>query len=147
MTAVAGSRERARGLEELGAGSIVMDGEDPSGPFDLVMEGVSGPSLERSVRALSSKGVVVLYGAATREPASIGLFDFAGGLGGSIRSFGVYATGNDTFGRDLSYLAGLIDEGKLASPVDLEKNWRELNSAIEALRERRVKGKAVLSLD
>lgn len=146
---MAGSRERARGLEELGAGDVVMDDEDPGGPFDLVLEGVGGLSLERSVRALSSEGVVVLYGAATQEPASIGLFDFAGGggLGGSIRSFGAYATDNYTFGEDLSYLSGLIEEGRLVSPVDLEKNWRELGSAIEALRERRVRGQAVLSMD
>jgi NADPH:quinone reductase len=108
------------------------------------MEGVGGPSLERSVGALSPDGVVVLYGAATQEPARIGLFDFAGGLGGSIRSFGVYAGHIDTFGRDLSYLAGLVGEGRLVAPVGLEKDWSELGGAIEALQDRRVRGKAAL---
>lgn len=152
VVAVAGSRERAEGLEELGADSIVLDGEDLGGPYDLVMEGVGGPSLERSVGALAPDGAAVLYGASTDEPARIGLFDFAGnrgaeGLGGSVRSFGVYATNIDTFGQDLAYLAGLIAEGRLDAPVGLEKSWRELGSAAEALRDRQVKGKAVLSLD
>jgi len=78
VTAVAGSPERASSLEDLGAGSVVVDGEDLGGPFDLVMEGAGGPSLERSVGALAPEGVAVLYGASTQEPARIGLFDFAG---------------------------------------------------------------------
>lgn len=145
VTAVVGRPERGESLEELGAASVVVDGEDLDGPFSLVMEGVGGPSLERSVGALTPDGVVILYGASTEEPARISLFGFAGGLGGSIRSFGVYSTEIDTFGQDLSYLAGLVGEGRLVAPVGLEKGWRELGPALEALRERRVKGKVVLS--
>jgi NADPH:quinone reductase len=144
VTAVAGSRERAEGLRDLGAGSVVVGDEELGGPCDLVMEGVGGPALKRSVASLSSDGVVVLYGASAQEPARIGLFDFVGGLGGTIRSFGVYATDVDTFGRDLSYLARLVDEGRLVAPVGLKKGWSELGDAIEALRDRRVNGKAVL---
>lgn len=151
VTAVAGSRRRAEGLEDLGAGRIVTDGDDLDGVFDLILEGVGGPSLERSVGVLAPDGVVVLYGASTEEPARIGLFDFAGdrgagGLGGSIHSFGVYATDIETFGLDLGYLAGLVGEGRLVAPVSLEENWRNLGTAVEALRNRRVKGKAVLSV-
>lgn len=145
VTAVAGSPERGQGLRELGAGSVVVDEEDLGGPYDLVMEGVGGPSLERSVGALTPDGTVVLYGASTEEPARIGLFDFAGGLGGAVRSFGVYSKGIDTFGQDLSYLARLVGDGTLVAPVGLEEGWRELGPALEALRDRRVRGKAVLS--
>lgn len=147
VTAVAGSRERGEDLEELGASGVVVEGEDLGGPYDLVMEGVGGPSLERSVAALAPDGLAVLYGASTEEPARIGLFDFAGGLGGAVRSFGVYATDIETFGQDLSYLAALIGEGRLLAPVGLEKNWRELGPAIQALRDRRVRGKAVLTVE
>lgn len=146
VTAVAGSPERAEGLEELGARAVVTGEEDLGGPYDLVLEGVGGPSLERSIGALTPEGVVVLYGASTEEPARIALIDFAGGLGGSIRSFGVYATGLDTFGEDLEYLATLVSAGRLSAPVGLEKSWRELGEAAAALRDRRVKGKAVLSV-
>ncbi len=111
------------------------------------MEGVGGPFLERSVRALAQDGVAVLYGASAREPARIGLFAFAGELGGSIRSFGVYATDTGTFGRDLAYLAGLVSEGRLIASVGLQRSWRELGPAARALRDCRVKGKAVLLLD
>ena len=70
--------------------------------FDLVLEGIGGPSLERSVGVLAPGGVTVLYGASIGEPPRIGLFDFAGnrgagGLGGSIHAFGVYATDIETF--------------------------------------------------
>ncbi len=70
--------------------------------FDLVLEGIGEPSLERPVGVLAPGGVTVLYGASTGEPSRIGLFDFAGnrgagGLGDSIHSFGVYATDIETF--------------------------------------------------
>jgi hypothetical protein len=44
-------------------------------------------------------------------------------------------------------LAELIGKGRLTAPVGLERSWRDPGSAMEALRDRQVKGKAVLSVD
>ena len=51
---------------------------DRLGPFDLVMEGVGGPSLPRSLQVTAPFGVVTLYGAATGQPGPISLSDFRG---------------------------------------------------------------------
>jgi NADPH:quinone reductase-like Zn-dependent oxidoreductase len=147
VTASAGGPERAAGLEEIGAARVVTEGEDLGGPFDAVMEGVGGASLERSVRALAQHGVVMLYGAVGGEPARLGLSDFASHRGGRVQSFFIYATDVSTFGRDLGFLAGLVGDGRLRPQVGLEVSWRDLGAGIAALRERRVNGKVVLRID
>ncbi|MBI3972566.1 MAG: zinc-binding dehydrogenase [Chloroflexi bacterium] len=147
VTAVVGRPERGRGLTESGASRVVLDGEPLDGPFDVVMEGVSGPSLARSVRALARNGVVVLYGGASGVPAQLGLMDFRHAPGARVQGFFVYETGVETFGNDLAYLARLIDQRRLQPPIGLELSWRELGRAVAALRDRQVDGKAVLTVD
>lgn len=147
VTAVVGSRERGQGLEEIGATRVVLDSEPLEGPFDLVMEGVGGPSLEHSVHALARDGVVVLYGGASGLPAQITLRDFSRRPGARVQGFFVFETGEETFGRDLAYMAHLIGEGRLQPQVGLELSWRELGKAVTALRDRQVNGKAVLRVD
>ena len=147
VTAAAGNRERGAELVGLGAAEVVTYEEDLGGPFDAVLESVGGPVLEASLAALGPGGVVVLYGRASDQPAQITLRSFGGRHGVSIRSFFIYQTGVETFGRDLGYLAGLVGEGRLRPEVGLEASWREADRALAALRDRRVSGKAVLLFD
>ena len=49
--------------------------------------------------------------------------------------------------RDLRLLADEIAAGRLDPGVSMVVSWREADSAIEALLERRVSGKAVLTID
>lgn len=147
VTASAGSPERLRELAALGAAHTVVDGDPLEGPFDLVLEGVGGPSLERSLGALAPGGVVELYGAAAAEPARIALGSFGRAPRSRLEPFFVYQTGEETFGRDLTFMAGLVAEGRLRPQVGLEVSWRDVVPALEALRERRVRGKVVLRID
>jgi len=147
VTASAGSVERLRGLAAIGAAHTVVDSDPLEGPFDLVLEGVGGPSLERSLSALAPGGVVQLYGGAAGEPAKISLGSFGRAPHSRIEPFFVYQTGEETFGRDLAFMAQLIAEGRLQTQIGLEVSWREVESALEALRTRRVLGKVVLDID
>jgi NADPH:quinone reductase len=147
VTAVVGSRERAEGLSELGASDVVLESDDIEGDFDIVLEGVSGPGLQRSVHALAPGGVMVIYGAASQQPGSIGFFDFSGRPHTRIEAFFIYESGTETFGRDITYLARLVGEKKLVAPIGLETSWTDLGAAVEALANRRVNGKAILSID
>jgi NADPH:quinone reductase-like Zn-dependent oxidoreductase len=99
------------------------------------------------VHALAPGGAVVLYGSAHREPARIGLRDFAGAPHSRILPFFIYQTGVDTFGRDLTYLAQLTGESRLHPHVGMEVSWRDLPSAVDALRDRRVEGKVIIRID
>jgi NADPH:quinone reductase-like Zn-dependent oxidoreductase len=147
VTAAAAAPERAAGLTELGAASVLYEGREPEGQFDVVLEAVGGPSLERSLRALAPRGVVVLYGGASGVGASIGLSSFVPGRFGRIQSFFIYETDVQTFGRDLAYLVSLMDLGQLEPQVGLTVSWKDLGSAVSALRDRKVNGKAVLLID
>jgi NADPH:quinone reductase-like Zn-dependent oxidoreductase len=147
VTAAAASPERSAGLSELGAAQVVHDGEELTGAFEAVLEGVGGESLERSLHALAPSGVVVLYGSAGGAPARVGLADFARGPRGRIQSFFIYETGVETFGRDLGFLASLVGSGRLEPQIGLEVSWRDLGTAVAALRDRKVNGKAVLRID
>jgi NADPH2:quinone reductase len=147
VTAVAGRPEVAGRLKELGASEVVTYEADFGGPFGGVLESVGGPVLESSLPALAAGGVAVLYGGASGQPARLTLRSFAGHHGASIRSFYIFQTGVETFGEDLAYLVGLIAAGRLRPEVGLELSWRETARAVQALRERRVTGKAVLLVD
>ena len=76
-TAVVGALQRGLGLAELGAARVVLESETLAGPFDLVMEGVGGPSLERSVRARAGRDRGA-YGGASGVPAELTLGHFSG---------------------------------------------------------------------
>jgi NADPH:quinone reductase-like Zn-dependent oxidoreductase len=147
VTAVVGSKERGRHLLELGARRVALEDEELGDSFDLVMEGVGGTSLERSVHALTPGGLVVLYGRAGGQPARIGLFEFQNAPGGRIHGFFIYRTGTETFGHDLSYLAQLVGEERLRPQIGVEVSWQQLETAIAALRDRQVEGKVVLIID
>jgi NADPH2:quinone reductase len=129
------------------AAHTVVDSDALEGPFDLILEGVGGTSLERSLSALAPGGVVELYGAAAAEPARISLGSFGRAPHSRIEPFFVYQTGEETFGRDLTLMARLIAEGRLDPQIGLEVSWREVETALDALRDRRVRGKVVLDID
>jgi NADPH:quinone reductase-like Zn-dependent oxidoreductase len=147
VTAAAGSAERAAELLALGAASAASYEDDLGGPFNAVMESVGGPVLEASLRSLAPGGVAVLYGTASGEPARITLAGFAGKHGACIRSFYIYQTGVETFGQDLGLLVGLVADGRLRPQIGITTSWRKTAAAIQALRERRVRGKVVLLVD
>jgi NADPH2:quinone reductase len=146
VTAVGRDEEQARWLRRIGADEVVGREDDLPGGFDVVMEGVGGHTLERSVRALAPRGIAVLYGAADPEPARIGLLDFltARAAGARVQAFLIYETGSSTFGADLGRLAGMVGAGSLQPQVGLAVDWHEIDRATAALRDRRVLGKVVL---
>lgn len=147
VTAAVGSRERGAELLERGATNVVTYDEDFGDLSEVVLESVGGPVLEASVKALAAGGVAVLYGRASDQPARISPASFNRRHGVSIRSFFIYETGVETFGRDLGYLAGLVAEGRLRPLIGLEASWRETGRALAQLRDRRLTGKAVLLVD
>ncbi len=144
VTAVVGRPERGDGLRDLGASHVVVETDDLGGPFNLVMESAGGSLLTTALNSLAEDAVVVMYGNSSGEPASINF----GRPRARIQRFFVYESGESpTFGQDLRLMAGLIASGDLHPKVGFEGTWRESVKALTALRERRVVGKAVLTID
>ncbi|MEX1124168.1 MAG: zinc-binding dehydrogenase [Acidimicrobiia bacterium] len=145
VTAVAASRERAEGLEGLGAQAVVEDIEQAEGEFDLILEAAGGPSLEVSIRLVAPRGIIVVFGNSSNSPAQVSFADFRGRAGARIEAFFVYESGEPpTFGEDLQLLADMTADGSLHPQVGLEAPWTDANSVFQALANRQVNGKAVL---
>lgn len=145
VTCVVSGPERAVGLTELGAVEVVSAASDSDGMFDLILESVGGESLAASIQHVAPGGTIVLFGNSSDTRTEVSFGDFRGHAGATIEAFFVYESGEPpTFGEDLELLAGMIAAGSLHPLVGLEVPWTEANGAFEALRDRRVNGKAVL---
>jgi NADPH:quinone reductase len=116
-------------------------------PFDLILESVGGPSLTASLKNVARDGIVVLYGNSTGQESSVSFANFAGHAHAKLYAFFVYESGEPpTFGSDLTLLADEIGAGRLQPQIGLEASWRDPIGALDALRERRMHGKVVLSV-
>jgi NADPH:quinone reductase-like Zn-dependent oxidoreductase len=146
VTALVSSERRVDAASALGAHEVLTS-LDGAGPFDLVLEGVGGPVLADAIHALAPGGTVTAYGVAGGRPQTpLAFFDFAQAPLGRLIGFFVYATGEETFGADLAVLAGLVADGRLRVEKGVERDWADTRDAVQALRDRQVTGKVVLTI-
>jgi len=148
VTAVVGTPERGEGLPELGADHVVLALEPEGEPLDLILESVGGSSLAAALTRVSPDGTVVSFGNSSNEPTS---FDPRGFYRrGRPTMRGYFVTHELLAGRigspRFDELIGLVMSGRLRSDVDLVVPWTDAASAVTALLERRVRGKAVLTV-
>ena len=148
VTAVVGNLERGERLREFGADDVVVGLEAEGEPFDLILESAGGPSLAAALTRVSPDGTVVSFGNSSNEPTR---FDARGFYRrGRPTMRGYFVTHELLEGRlgtaGLARLVELVSSGRLRVEVGLEVPWTEAASAVTALLERRVRGKAVLTL-
>jgi len=147
VAAVVGRTERQAGLAHLGAHQVVVGLENLGGAFDLILESSGGASLGAAFKLVAPGGTIVAFGNSAREATTFMVNDFYLKGGASVYGFILFhEVARDPGGRDLGYLASLLAAGRLDPQVALEGDWREPGPALEALRERRLPGKAVLHL-
>ncbi len=140
--------ERGRSLENSGDVRLTSQPDAQDGPFDLILESVGGESLTNSLKLVGRDGIVVLFGNSSGQDSTVSFASFAGKPHARLYAFFVYESGEPpTFGADLALLANEIGGGRLEPQVGLEASWRDPVGALEALRERRVEGKAILAID
>ena len=149
VTGVARDPERAEGLAQLGADEVIHDFTPEGDPFDVILESVGGASLAAALSRVAPAGIVVAFGASSGEPTTFDVSGFYNRRGARLYGLRVF----DELDRhrsavdDLRFLAGEVAAGRLDTGVSLVRSWREGGPALEALLERRVKGKAVLTID
>jgi NADPH:quinone reductase len=145
VTAVSASPERGARLAELGA-TVVTDLADASGRYDVVMESVGGQSLAAARRKARTSGIVLWFGQASRTPATIDFFDWIDGTAGApIVAFG-YERPDFASDRDLATLVRLTAAGRLHPEIGALLPWEHTPDVIDAIRQRRLRGNAVLTL-
>ncbi len=147
VTALAGSERRAEGLEDLGAEEVAFNLE-PEGPgFDHIVESVGGGTLTAALRRVTAGGMVVSLGNSANEDSTLSArWLYRGAPGARVYGFFVFAelARTRSAARDLRTLTELVAAGPLDPQIALEASWDEAESAISALVDRNVAGKAVL---
>jgi NADPH:quinone reductase-like Zn-dependent oxidoreductase len=148
VTAIVGRPERIAGLAELGADDIT-EGLAPEGdPFDLILESVGGGSLVAAIDRIAPEGTIVTFGNSSSERTTFDTRVLY--RKGAPTMLGYFVTHELLHGRTgssrLAALASLVAEGRLSSKIDLTLPWERAAEAIDALMERRVSGKAVLTI-
>ena len=143
VTAVA-QPQHEKQLLALGASSVVADPAAASGLYDLVADWVGGPSLAAGLSKAAPRGTVVL-GSSNTEKTPVSIYDFFGHEDARLVSYLSYAYPEPP-GPDLATLAGLVAAGRLDPAVGLTLPWTRLRDALTALAERRISGKAVLTI-
>ncbi len=134
-------------LRRLGAVDVV---ENITGDFDLILDGVGGPTFGRSIEHVASRGTVVNIATQNDdETVSFHAARFEQAKGARIYTLNLF----DEFAapasaaRDLTRLCKLVAEGRLDGQIEFEASWREASRALDALLQRRIGGKAVLHVD
>jgi NADPH:quinone reductase len=147
VTAVVGTPERGEGLRDLGADDVVVGFEAEGEPFDLILESAGGPSLAAALARVSPDGTVVSFGNSSNEPTTFDARGFYRRGRPTLR--GYLVTHELLEGRlgtaELARLVELVSSARLRVEVGLVVPWADAASAVIALLERRVRGKAVLT--
>jgi NADPH:quinone reductase len=147
---VTGIARRTEGLKELGADELAAE-IDLDGPtYEAILDAVGGPVLGAAIRRVAPGGIVVSFAATTPEPVSYPTREpFSRAPGARVYGFYIFTelAHTRTGSADLRRLADLVAAGKLDPQIDLTLPWTEAAQAIEALLDRRVNGKAVLTVE
>jgi NADPH:quinone reductase len=145
VTAQVSSTERADLVRELGAHRVVvdLDGEDV-GPFDGVLDGVGGEVLTAAVHRSAAEATVATYGTVGGR-AELGYLDFRSAPNARVVGLS-HAYPEATRGQDLAILAELVAAGRLTPHLGLVDDWVNTREALDALDQRQVRGRVVLTI-
>lgn len=144
VTAHVSSQEREGLVRSLGAHEVIWSLEDRSDePFDVVLDALGGDVLTTALHTLRPEGTAVTYGALL-GPSELSLGDFRFARNGRLIGL-FHAHPPETRGEDLATLVRLVAEDRVRPHVGLQLDWEETADVLEALREGRVRGKAVLT--
>ena len=143
VVAAVGRPERGAGLLALGASEVVV-GLGGVLPVFGVLDNVGGPLLAQAFELLERDGLLQSIGKASLEPSTV---DFEAqrlhAIGTRIEAF---AAGSHPVGNDLAVLVGLLASGALDPQVGWRGSWQRVHEAADALRERRLTGKAIIEV-
>ncbi|MGW3035986.1 zinc-binding dehydrogenase [Streptomyces sp. NPDC001178] len=141
VIASVGSAARGEGLTEAGADEVLIGLEGLERPVDAVIDSVGGSQLVAAWNLLAPGGSVQSVGWTSGEPAVFPPYATVGPAK-SLNSFVIEGHA----GADLAVLAGMAAEGFLRVEIGWQGSWDRFDEAAEALRGRRVSGKAVMAL-
>lgn len=149
VTGVSSSVERAEGLEEIGADEVIPELTPEGERFDVILESAGGSSLAAALARVAPWGIVVNFGNSSSEPTTFDVSTFYPRPGARLYGLRVFdeLERNGSGVRDLRFLAERVAAGRLDTQIGVTRSWRDAGETLEDLLERRVRGKAVLTID
>ncbi|TDU87917.1 NADPH:quinone reductase-like Zn-dependent oxidoreductase [Kribbella voronezhensis] len=135
----------ARSGADYGAAKAVPSITDAEGPYDLVAESSGGESLHHAIAKIAPGGTVVVLGTSSGAKAPIDVYDFIGHEGARLVNYMSYADPSP-INRDLQTLSKLIAQQKLTTDLGFHADWTQIKVALDELRHRTFRGKAVLTI-
>lgn len=142
VIASVGSAARGEGLAGAGADEVVVGLGDINEPVDIVVETVGGPHLVAAWQLLGPGGSLQSIGWTSGEPAVFPPYATVGPPKSLTSYVNQFAAADD-----LAELVRLVAEGELVPELGWQGSWQRFDEAVDALRGRRVTGKAVFHLD
>ncbi|MFF4490351.1 zinc-binding dehydrogenase [Streptomyces sp. NPDC001544] len=146
VTAVTRNAERGARLAALGAAEIVHEVDDARGPYDIVLESTGGQAVPLALARLARRGTLIWFGQAGRTPATLDFFDFFTGPESAVIRHFHYLDADSRLDDDLTALVRLTVEGRLHPEIGRVTDWADTATTLTDLRDRRIRGKAVLTL-
>jgi NADPH:quinone reductase-like Zn-dependent oxidoreductase len=143
VIASVGSEERKKGLDALGADEVIVGVDGLDEPLDAALDTVGGPLLIGAWNRLRAGGIVVSIGRAAREDAVFKAYDTP--MRDNLRLHCYSHVG--PVGSDLSYLCGLVARNELDTQIDWTGPWTSVDTAVQLLLDRQLRGKAVLTVE
>jgi NADPH:quinone reductase len=134
-------------LRRLGAADVV---ENITADFDVIIDGVGGPTFGLAIEHVASRGIVVNIATQSDDETvtfQAACFDRAKGAKIYTLDLPDELASHASGARDLTRLCTLMADGRLDGEIELEASWREFSRAVDALLARRIGGKAVLHVD
>jgi NADPH:quinone reductase len=147
VTAVA---RRTDGLAELGADEVLPELSASGDTFHVILDAIGGPVLGAALQRVAERGSVISFAATVTEPVSFPTRElFSRAPGAQLHGLYIFEelTHTRSAAVDLRRLADLVAAGRLDPQIDVTVSWTEAATAIQALLDRRVAGKAVLTVD
>lgn len=117
------------------------------GPFDVILESVGGIALANALSMLTRTGVCVTFGNSSRTDAPVDAGRFY--LTGRPRLEGLYVLSELRHvppAEGLGRLARLVSDGRLAPRITRTAPWTEIDRVARDFLDRKIAGKAVLTL-
>jgi NADPH2:quinone reductase len=112
----------------------------------VILESVGGASLDKAIAKVALGGLILVFGNSSKERSTIDFRDFAGRDRVRVQTF-FSAHYEHLAAENLRTLLGLVADGRLEVRVGLETPLAEVNDALDALDQRRVDGKAILTVE
>ena len=146
VTAISAGPSRGARLAELGATAVVGQVADAIGPFDLVLESVGGDVFPQALARLAPGGTLIWFGQASREPVTLSFFDLLYHQPSATIKHFSYAD-SPPYGADLAILVRLVARGLLHPEIGRIADWSDTARTLADLRDRRIRGNAVLTVN